>query len=238
MQFVAWLHLRGLASGTAKSYLAVVRHTQISLGLGDMNMGQMPQLEYVIRGMKRLARPSGRTRLPITPELLRGMQVAWQSHPNPKDAVMLWAAATICFFGFLRAGEVVIPGDHELDPAIHLAHGDVTVDNVQDPKFIVVVVKASKTDPYRKGVRVYLGRVPGELCPVAVLSYMVSRGSQPGPFFKFYDGRSLTRKRFVAAVREALAAAGYVGAHYYIQTPQEVLCGVARNLVSPIQSRA
>ncbi len=111
---------------------------------------------------------------------------------------MLWAAATMCFFGFLRAGKVVIPGDHEFDPAIHLAHGDVTVDNVQDPKFIVVVVKASKTDPYRKGVRVYLGRAPGELCPVAaVLSYMVSRGSQPDPFFKFSDGRSLTRERFV-----------------------------------------
>ena len=188
---------------------------------------------------------------------------------------MLWAAATMCFFGFLRAGEVVIPGDCEFDPAIHLAHGDVTVDNVQDPKFIVVVVKASKTDPYRKGVRVYLGRAPGELCPVAaVLSYMVSRGSQPGPFFKFSDGRSLTRERFVVAVREALAAAGYVGAHYaghsfrigaattaarqglqdsliktlgrwesaaytlYIRTPPEVLCGVARNLVSPILSRA
>ena len=48
--FVAWLHSRQLAAGTVKNYLAAVRHTQIALGLGDPRMGNMAQLEYVIRG--------------------------------------------------------------------------------------------------------------------------------------------------------------------------------------------
>ena len=85
----------------------------------------------------------------------------------------------------------------------------------KDPQFLQVRIKASKTDPYRQGATIYLGRAPGELCPVAaVLGYMVSRGTQPGPFFRFTDGRFLTRDRFVEAIRRALTTMGHNCAHY------------------------
>ena len=65
---MAHLHGAGLAPGTAKGYLAVVRYTQIGLGLGDPHIGDMPQLEYMVKELKRTYRPvSSRTRLPITP---------------------------------------------------------------------------------------------------------------------------------------------------------------------------
>ena len=122
---------------------------------------------------------------------------------------MLWSAATMCFFGFLRAGEIVVPSDQGFDGAIHLAYGDVRADNVVTPQYLEVRIKASKTDPFRKGVVVYLGKAPGPLCPVAAtLHYMVGRGTMGGAFFRFTDGRLLTRDRFVAAVRTALTAAG------------------------------
>ena len=214
-QFVAWLHIKKLSCSTVKNYLAAVRHSQIALGLGDPRMGNMPQLEYVIRGMKRKSQATGRQRLPITPEIMRGMKQVWQRHPNPKDAAMLWAASTMCFFGFLRSGEVVVPGGSRFDPTVHLAHGDVSVSSYQDPQFLQVRIKASKTDPYRQGATIYLGRAPGELCPVAaVLGYMVSRGTEPGPFFRFTDGRFLTRDRFVEAIRRALTTMGHNCAHY------------------------
>ena len=55
---------------------------------------------------------------------------------------------------------------------------DVMVDNPQCPQFMEVRIKASKTDPYRKGVSVFLGRM--DLCPVsAVLDYMVRRSPEP-----------------------------------------------------------
>ena len=51
----------------------------------------------------------------------------------------------------------------------------------------------------------YLGRTNVDVCPVAaVLAYMVIRGPAPGPFFRFEDGKYLTRGCFVAAVRAAL----------------------------------
>ena len=73
-QFVAWLHTQSLASSTVKNYLAVMRHAQIALKLGDPHMASMPQLEHVIRGIKRRSQALIRNRLPITPEILRGMR--------------------------------------------------------------------------------------------------------------------------------------------------------------------
>ena len=120
--FVAYLHKEGIAPGTVKSYLAALRHSRIALGLGDPHMGGMVQLEYVIKGLKRVSGPqASRTRLPITPAILRKLGKAWDGLLSPFDASMLWAAALMCFFGFLRSGEVVIPTDSAFDPTTHLA---------------------------------------------------------------------------------------------------------------------
>ena len=69
------------------------------------------------------------------------------------------------------------------------------MDSYSNPRLVTVRIKASKTDLYRQGVTVYMGRAGGELCPVAaVQGYMVQHGSQPGPFFRFRDSRVLTRE--------------------------------------------
>jgi len=83
------------------------------------------------------------------------------------------------------------------------------VDSIEDPSSLKVRIKESKTDPFRLGVDVFVGRTGNELCPVAaVLAYMMKREPGPGPFFTFQDGKPLTRQRFVARVREALTLAG------------------------------
>ena len=128
---------------------------------------------------------------------------------------MLWAAATMCFFGFLRVGEVVVPSDSAYDPSIHLSIADVSVDSRSSPSYVAVNIKSSKTDPFRRGVTIYLGRTHDQICPVAAtLRYMVERGFAKGPLFVFEDGRLLTRERFVMAVRESLATAGVVSSDY------------------------
>ena len=213
---MAYLHTEDLAPGTVKGYLAAVRHSQIGLGLGDPRIGDMPMLEYVVKGLKRTYHPTScRTRLPITPELLGQLRSVWATWPERRDASMLWAAACMCFFGFLRAGEVVIPSDSSFDPSVHLAQGDVRVDSVVCPRYLEVSIKASKTDPFRRGVCIYLGVTYADLCPVAaILDYMVRRGQSPGPFFSFANGNSLTRDRFVSAVCSALDQAGVDSSRY------------------------
>ena len=66
----------------------------------------------------------------------------------------------MCFFGFLRAGEVVVPSDSQYDSSVHLSHGDVRVDDPARPQFLEVRIKASKTDPFRKGVSRFGGWAP------------------------------------------------------------------------------
>ena len=109
----------------SKNYLAAVRHSQISAGLGDPNIGDMPCLDYVVKGLKRLATNPQRPRLPITPEILKRLRTVWETLPSQHDAAMLWAAATMCFFDFLRVGEVVSPSDSGFDPEWHLTYEDV-----------------------------------------------------------------------------------------------------------------
>ena len=110
IRFTAYLFKEGLKGGTIKNYMAAVRHSQISMGLGDPQMSNMPQLGYIIRGIKRVTGSSPRTRLLITPDPLRTMQRSWSPSTN-RNGAMVWAAACMCFFGFLRCGEVVISSD-------------------------------------------------------------------------------------------------------------------------------
>ena len=48
------------------------------------------------------------------------------------------------------------PSDSAYDPTFHLCYGDVKLDEIRNPSYIEVTIKASKTDPFWKGVAVYL----------------------------------------------------------------------------------
>ena len=119
------------------------------------------------------------------------------------------------FFGFLRLGEVTVPSDTAFDEATHITFTDVAVDRLKEPTMVRARLKTSKTDPFRKGVDVVVGKTRDAICPVsAVLNYLLARGAGPGPLFRFKDGKPLTKARFVSQVREALQTAGIDGTSY------------------------
>ena len=128
--------------------------------------------------------------------------------PKNPDYIMLWAACTTCFFGFLRSVEVTSP-KHQFDEGAHLAFGDVTLDLRSLPKLVQVKIKASKADPFRQGISIFLGTTNSELCRVAAMAaYLASRGDAPGPFSQFNNGEPLPRELLVKHLREALTNAG------------------------------
>lgn len=70
-------------------------------------------------------------------------------------------------------------------------------------------LKQSKTDPFRVGVSVFLGRTNTILCPVAaVLAYLAVRPSSQGPLFVFQDGSYLTRDKLVVHMWQGLRLMG------------------------------
>ena len=98
------------------------------------------------------------------------------------------------FFGFMRAGEFTCPSSNHFDSEVMLTPRDVAVDQIQSPSLLAMTLKQSKTDPFRMGVTIFLGRTGNLLCPVvAVLAYLAIRPQSPGPLFIFSDGSYLTR---------------------------------------------
>jgi integrase len=191
----------------------VIRQLHIAQGEEDPYIGTMGKLEQVLRGIKSSQAKKGVKkvpRLPITPTILLALKGSWEREGPIRDKAMLWAASTLCFFGFLRPGEVCVPPGGAFDEGAHLTIRDVQVDNLRNPQSIQIRIKASKTDPFRQRVFVYVGRTNHRpICPVsALLAYLVLRGNKPGPLFMFGDGSPLARPWLMTEIRRALSAAG------------------------------
>ena len=79
----------------------------------------------------------------------------------------------VFFFGFLRSGEATISKASSYDPAAHLNFNDISTDNPHSPNIIRVCIKTSKTDPFRHGVNVHIGRTNNYLCPVSAMLFLL-----------------------------------------------------------------
>jgi integrase len=217
-KFVSRLAKDTLKHRTIKAYLSGVRYLHIAEGEGDPFLKPMHRLEYTLRGIKRCEAEAGeksRVRLPISPDILRKMKAVWDASADDPDTVMLWAASCLGFFCFLRAGEMTVPSDGEFDSAVHLTREDLAWDSPTSPRLLRVRLKQSKTDPFRRGIHLFVGKTGTDLCPVmAILNYLVVRGNREGPLFLYQDGRYLTRQRLVVAVRGALVRAGMDQSQY------------------------
>ena len=179
--------------------------------------GAMPRLEYVLLGIKRVeARaPRTRVRLPITMDIMQKLRASWLSLPPEPDCIMLWAAVCTGFFGFLRAGEFTAPSPQAYDPDVHLNLADLAFDSHADPSMARLLIKQSKTDPFRQGVEVFLGRTDAAICPVsALVQYIGIRSPSPGPLFVLQSGTPLTHTYLVSHLRAALRRAGLDDAQF------------------------
>ena len=82
--------------------------------------------------------------------------------------------------------------------AVHLSIADISIDSGTTPTKGLLKIKASKNDPFRKGVTVCLGRTNQDICPVApFISYIATRSLSSGLLFRFEHGTLLTRPRLV-----------------------------------------
>ena len=118
--------------------------------------------------------------------LLRSVWVP--SHGQNYESCLLWAAASLAFFGFLRSGEITTqPG---VPPAISMS--SLAVNDWTNPSVLKVLLHRSKTDPFGKGLTIYMyvGKTGNKLCPItAVLNYLAVRPlTTAGPLFIRQNG--------------------------------------------------
>ena len=198
------------------SYLSALRYLHIIHSVPEPKQESLPEFLLLKRGIRKAkaANQSQKPRLPISPHILRQIKALWPSSQIDYDTVMLWAACCVCFFGFFRLGEITAT-ESIFDKDKDLAISDLFLDNHYSPRYVLIHLKQSKTDQFRKCAQVVNGRTDNDLCPLAALLQFVSlRGSFSGPLFLFKNGKFLTKQNFVPHIRQALSTLRYDSKKY------------------------
>ena len=144
-----------------KVYLSAVRALHIEEGFPDPLVDCL-RLQRVLRGIKRTQGSPEAQRLPITDHIL--MIIFGSLDLAVYDHCMFWAACNLAYFGFLRSAEFTVPNLACFSPTLHLGVCDISVDSDISPSCLRVRIKASKTDPFRKGCFVHIGKGRFPLC--------------------------------------------------------------------------
>ena len=200
-----------LRYATIKLYLSAVRFMYLRKGVASpWTTGDTVRLQTVVKAVKREQTPVTSVRQPITNTVLYDMCRALTSEVFPHDvSVLMKAASCLAFFGFLRCGEFTCDFFH---PDFNLCMSSVIFH--ADLSQFTLLLKSSKTDPFREGVQLRFFKNGLTICPVAsMLTYCLwRRSSSPremDPLFISPDGKALTRRYFIAKMRLLLQAAGY-----------------------------
>ena len=194
---------------TIKVYLSAVRALHIERGLPDPLVDCF-RLQRVLRGVKRSRGDAKSVRHPVTDHTLLIIFKALDM--NIPDHRMFWAACNLAYFGFLRSSEFTVPNLASFSKESHLSLADIAIDSYESPSCLRLHLKASKTDPFRKGCFIHIGKGNFPLCAIhSLMTYLNDRGDKEGPLFLYQDGRSLSRASLTDWLRRILSAAGVPG---------------------------
>ena len=182
-----------------KVYLSAIRTWHIEHGLPSPTE-DAPQLQALLRGIKRLHGCPADSRLPITPSLLRSFRLFLNlSYP---DHLTLWGAMLVAFFGFLRSNELLA-----------LTRSDLS----RTEEGYDVSIRHSKTDPFRAGAVIRLRPTgDGTLCPVVTLDHLL-RQLPPGPaqpVLQLQGGPKLSRSKLNSLIRDLASRSGIPPGRY------------------------
>ena len=136
----------------------------------------------------------------------------------PQDGIVIGEQSRLCY-GWLHAYDfcfsvvwgIVVPSDSLFDGATHLCFGDISVNSRMAPSALMMHLKSSKTDPFRRGgLTCDRDREWGNLPSRSSVKLHGAARPCPGPLSRFSDGSFLTRAtcRFVVMIRSVLLQAG------------------------------
>ena len=202
---------------TIKLYLAGIRYAYIRAGCANpliSNAGTpLTSVSNILNAVKRIQGQQRKTRLPITFNILcKIVNHLRKGVFSPYIDIMLEAACTLAFFGFLRCGEFT-KTTNQFTPIPYLTFGDIKFHD--NNNYFSVHLRSSKTDPFRQGITIYIFKSKHPICPVeSMIKYLamhsrVSRSNQQLALFNLPDGKPLTRVYFVECIRNILHRLGY-----------------------------
>ena len=193
-----------LSGFTIQSYLSAIRHLHIINGM-DSPIHEFERLRLVVRALKKRSGPK-RQRSPVTVGMLLSIKnILVKSSYND---TLFWSMLCTGFFGFMRLSEFTVDG--KFNSEFDLALSDLTFS--ADLRSACLRIKSSKTDPFRQGTDILVGKTGSSLCPVAaLLEFIRRRSSAEGPLFMFRNGKAASRVWFCKRFKLAVASTGIKG---------------------------
>ena len=169
-----------------KLYLAGIKSYQLDLGI-NCSAFLDPRLERTIQGIKRdHGEPEHRIRTPLTrPHLIHILQHL--QHRNYDNLVMR-AVFTLAFAGFLPVGEFTYNGA-DLELGLSFANWFLTKTSSSirnSGAHMELALPSSKTDPFRKGIKLTIAASYDEACAVQAMGDFLAKDThrpQHAPLF-------------------------------------------------------
>ena len=203
LRFVA-ANASRVRGATIQNYLSAIRFMHIANGFPNP-MGEFERLRLVTRALKKRS-GTGKLRAPVTVPMLNGFYENLDMRQY--NDVLFWVMVCAGFFGFLRVSEFTVDGEYL--PAYDLNLADLSFR--PDLSAAALRVKASKTDPFRRGADVIMGATGDRICPVsAFLAYVGRRSPAPGVLFRFQNGKPVSRTWFSKRLTKIVTAMQIVG---------------------------
>ena len=125
-----------------------------------------------------------------------------------------WSAITLDFFCLLRCSEYTTPTTRSFLVHSCLMFSDISFSPRN--QYVIIHLKSSKTDPFRKGCKLLIGATSNFLCPVITLrTFVNSRGSTHGPLYTFSIGTFLTRGRITDLLKRCFSTTCGLSTHSF-----------------------
>ena len=190
IQFIAYCsQILNIKYSTIKLYLCGIRYHYLRHGRSSPleSSWTSARVYTFLNSVKRNQTNTKRERMPIDINVLK--KIVNQVSKSYTDKLMT-AACTLAFFAFLRCGEFTV--DSELPEEVILCKEDLVISSNK----LLINLRKSKTDPFRKGIAIHVYSTKNEVCPVAAMhQYMCSaKQSASKALFIMEDGNPLNRK--------------------------------------------
>jgi len=196
-----------------KLYLAGIKSYQLDLEI-ECKAFSDPRLERTIQGIKRdHNEPERRKRTPLTRGHL--LKILSCLAPHSYENRVIRAAFTLAFAGFLRVGEFTYKkADRELGPSFgkwYLTKRSIQIH--QNDTYMELNLPASKTDPFRKGIKLTIAASYDTGCPVQAMRALLDMDNHRpdhAPLFCLgkFSQQAFTREHVVARLQELAIIAG------------------------------
>lgn len=212
-EILEWLAVSGelVQASTVLSWMGSLRAAFADHHM-DTSVFDSREFHMFRQGVKRVkGEPAPRTALPITLSVLSTINhtILERGPLSPHDRLLLATAYALAFACFMRIGEITYT---TFDPMVHTQRKDV----IFSPEGLSLRLKASKTDPSRKGIILPLPIINNpayyHVCPSRLLRLLLFSlpGRPEDPLFRFPGARNpFEAKRLVRECRQALTMNGF-----------------------------